>query len=313
MRTGQAGNLNLAALSMADQMPVELSLIIPTFNRAGLLRLAVNSAIATLPERCEILVADDRSDPPAADVLADIDHRTLRFSVNAGNRGASANRNQAVRAAKGNILLFLDDDDLMIPSYPALVLETAKANPDIAWGFSTTIEHAEGVKTVGSPFLGGFEPTDTLPFKRRLTGLGCGVWVRREVFLSLGGIDEGLAVNEDTDFCLKLLSAGHTPLRSATPGVSLLRNAETGLTKGTPAADRMQFFRMILDRHSEYLQDEPSGHRHIMRRYLKFAAKSRHLSVGLHASITEGPLAVRPLNTLYFMTNFLIYAVIGDT
>ena len=109
--------------------------------------------------------------------------------------------------------------------------------------------------------------------RRRIAGLGCGFWIRRDCFEAVGGIDEDLTVNEDTDLSLKLLTCGHEPLYSVAPGVSLLRHGEASLTRGTDLSERMRCFRTLLDRYADFLASNPRGHLFILRRYLKVAAK----------------------------------------
>ncbi len=294
---------------MNSKPDVSVSIIVPTFNRPDLLLLSVRSAIAALPEGGEIIVADDRSKPSAELSLSSIEHPALRVCVNTGAQGAAANRAYAVHQAKGELVVFLDDDDLIFPDYPACIVAYAQSNPDAAWGFSPTVEHEREAPSLpnADTSLNDFTSLDGFPLKRQMAGLGCGFWVRRKHFLDVGGFDETLTVNEDTDFCLRLLAQGLIPHRASAPGVSLLRLPDSGLTTGTSAKERMRCFRAILDQHEDFLIQRPSGHRHLLRRFLKFAAKSRNMGAGIKAGMMEGAVKYRPGNILYFILNFLIY------
>ncbi len=298
-------------MRMTDEVPVSISIIIPTYNRPKLLEHAVQSAIAALPDHGEIIVADDTSDPPARKVLEGYNHPGLRIVVNTGQRGAAANRNNAVRHARSDLLLFLDDDDLLLPSYPARVLEFTARVPEAVWGFSSTLEH--DTKTTSAPILTADSPSflslENTRMRRQISGLGWGLWVRRSQYLEAGGIDEDLSVNEDTDFCLRLLSRNHIPYRSPEPGVSLLR--QTGLTVSTPPTERMRSFERILQRHGEFLTGRPKGHRFVTRRFLKFAAKSGQLRSGMTVALTQGPRRYRLGNFIYLHLNFAMYRLSG--
>ena len=95
-------------------MPVDISIIIPTYNRASLLRRAVASALAACPDKAEVVVVDDQSDT-AEGALADVaDDPRLTVVTNAGDKGASGARNFGVQIARGAIVIFLDDDDEII-------------------------------------------------------------------------------------------------------------------------------------------------------------------------------------------------------
>ena len=287
-----------------------LSIIIPTYNRTELVVHAVRSALDALPDGGEIIVTDDRSDPPASEALADLSHPALRVTVNTGARGAAANRNHAAGQAAGDVLLFLDDDDLMLPDYPGRILTAARTAPQSNWGFSATRAHDASVTAPPPPTGKGaqdFRPLAGAPMRRRMAGLGCGFWIRRATFDAIGGIDEDMTVNEDTDLSLKLLTRGHEPLFSAQPGVSLLRHGRASLTRGTDLAERMRCFRTLLDRYAGFLATDPRGHRFLLRRYLKVTAKHGALRPGLRAALTEGPPAARAGNLAFFLGNLALY------
>ncbi len=287
-----------------------LSIVIPTHNRPVLMRRAVESALASLPVGGEVVLIDDASDPPAAPALEDARLRVLR---NQGVRGAGGARNFGVDRALGAVILFLDDDDLMLPDYPERVLGAARqGGPD--WGFAATCAHAEGQTPRpvgnGAPRLltGG-------PFRHRLAGLGCGFWIRREVFRALGGIDVTLSVNEDTEFSIRLLASGRAPLYDPVPGVSLLRHGGDGvagqagqITLATAAGERARCFRSILERHRDWLAADAGAERHILRRLVKQEAK---LGRGVGTALTEGRWSGRPANALYALANLIVYRLRG--
>lgn len=89
-----------------------VSVIIPVFNRPDVLRRAVDSVLSQTFPGYELIVVDDGSTEPIADVLSEardgVDLRLLRHDT---NRGAAAARNTGARAAKGRYLAFLDSDD----------------------------------------------------------------------------------------------------------------------------------------------------------------------------------------------------------
>lgn len=276
---------------------VTASIIIPTYNRPEMLTHAVRSALAALPGAGagEVIVTDD-GDVSAAETLAGIGHPSLRVTVNRGAKGAAANRNHAARVAFGDVIFFLDDDDLLYPDYPARVLGAREAHGAV-WGFSATDAHDGATTSVeAKPASAGFAVLTSGPFRKRLSGLGCGFWIDRKVFLRSGGIREELPVNEDTDFCIALLAAGYAPLYSASPGVSLHRGAPDSLTTSAAPEVRAACFRSILDRHGDFLGKHPDGLTFVLRRYLKFAARAGQFSEALAAARTIGPAGSRAGN-----------------
>lgn len=116
-----------------------VSIIIPTYNRPALLQRAVASALAACPGDGEVIVVDDRSDT-AVKALRDVhDHPRIRILTNTGDKGAAGARNHGVAQALGEIIMFLDDDDVMVADYPKRVLAAAQGGT-ADWGFARLAE-----------------------------------------------------------------------------------------------------------------------------------------------------------------------------
>ena len=88
-----------------------VSVIIPTHNRASMLPRAIRSVQRQTYPHLEILVIDDASIDNTADVVAGFDDPRIRYMRHEANRGGSASRNTGIRAATGDYIAFLDDDD----------------------------------------------------------------------------------------------------------------------------------------------------------------------------------------------------------
>lgn len=105
-------------------MAVELSVITATRNRAPVLRRCLEALQAQSldPARYEVLVADDASTDDTPAVLADA-RRRARAEVRAfrmpQRSGVPASRNRAVREARGEVVVFVDDDSLAPPGFLA--------------------------------------------------------------------------------------------------------------------------------------------------------------------------------------------------
>jgi Glycosyl transferase family 2 len=85
----------------------EVSVVIPTRDRPGLMNRAIASALAQTEQRVEILVVDDGS----LDPVSPPDDRRVRVIRQERPRGPCAARNVAMAAARGRWITFLDDDD----------------------------------------------------------------------------------------------------------------------------------------------------------------------------------------------------------
>lgn len=290
--------------------PLRVSVVIPTRNRPLLLSRAVASALANLPDAAEVVVVDDGSTPAAELALraATGDDPRLRVVRNGGPHGASIARNLGVGAALGEVIFFLDDDDLMVPGYITGVLA---ARGSYAWGFCPALTHAEDAPPLLAPLDHPRWSPVPMPLGRaHLTGLGYGFWVERARFLSVGGLDPALLVNEDTDFCLRLLSANLFPLRADAAGVSLgMRTAgaasqAASVTQSARAADRARYFARIMDRHARFLADAPGLQSFLRKRQVKMLAKSGQITAGLRLALA----ARSPALVVYCLLNAALYA-----
>jgi glycosyltransferase involved in cell wall biosynthesis len=106
-----------------------VSVIIPTRNRPALLRAALGSVLQQSRPVDQIVVVDDASARaewiPAALALSPV----IEIVREERNRGVSAARNHGLDRARGDYLLFLDDDDLVDPRFVEQGLAVLAANP----------------------------------------------------------------------------------------------------------------------------------------------------------------------------------------
>ena len=100
-----------------------VSTIIPSYKRpASFVKRAIDSALNQTYPNIEIVVVDDNPpDSPAREELGALletykDDPRVRAVINAENMGGSEARNEGVKAAKGEYLAFLDDDDEFLPN-----------------------------------------------------------------------------------------------------------------------------------------------------------------------------------------------------
>jgi hypothetical protein len=98
--------------------PPSVSIVIPTYNRVGWLRGAIDSVLAQDYPDLELVVVDDGSQDGTADLLADYARREpeRRFRwLSQENSGQAAALNRGNALARGELLGYLSDDDLLAP------------------------------------------------------------------------------------------------------------------------------------------------------------------------------------------------------
>ena len=114
--------------------PLSVSVIIPTFNRADLLRETIEAVLAQTRKPDEILIINDGSEDHTIDITAAFGAQVSLISK--PNSGKADSLNQAIAASTGSHIWIVDDDD--IPRAEALAILTkllaANTGAQIAYG-----------------------------------------------------------------------------------------------------------------------------------------------------------------------------------
>jgi len=92
-------------------MSPKLSVVIPTYNRAGKVQNGIRSVLAQTFSDLEVIVVDDGSSDSTGQILRDSFGDRIRYYFQS-NQGASVARNKGVEEARGEWIAFLDSDDL---------------------------------------------------------------------------------------------------------------------------------------------------------------------------------------------------------
>ncbi len=192
------------------------SVVIPTYNRVGKLKRALRSVVAQTIDDYEVVLVDDGSSDDTPAFLASIASDKRITSIRTPNRGVSTARNSGVAAARGEFVVFLDDDDELRPTALAELkrLCTGSPAPDFMWGgrrINTTDAAGRNIgsreddwSNVAQPLSG----TRFLPFVL-LIATNSAFTIRRDVFTRLGGFDTDLMVSEDRDLFVRLAEGGY--------------------------------------------------------------------------------------------------------
>jgi glycosyltransferase involved in cell wall biosynthesis len=240
-----------------------VSVIIPTYNRAGCLAQAVESVLSQHFRDYELIVVDDGSTDETPRLLSGYDHaiRVLRQE----NRGVSAARNAGLVAARGGLIAFLDSDDIWLPEKLCRQVEFFNLHPDalICQTEEIWVKNGRRVnpgrrhrKRSGMIFEPSLELCLVSP---------SAVMMRRELFDRVGNFDESLPACEDYDLWLRVSSrfpvalietpliikrGGHADQLSRGWGLDRFRIASiTNLLKGDVLTDgQRQAARQVLQR-----------------------------------------------------------------
>lgn len=124
-------------------MPTEpvVSVIIPTYNRAGFISDAVQSVLDQTYKNIEIIVVDDGSTDGTKDVLAPFMDNIRYYYTE--NSGAAHARNIGLKAAVGKYIAFLDSDDAYLPYKLELQVSFMESHPEAGMVF-TEVSSTDG-------------------------------------------------------------------------------------------------------------------------------------------------------------------------
>jgi len=200
------------------------------FNAEDTIGRALASACAQAWPNLEIIVVDDVSSDCSAEVVQSVAEtdprvRLIRHTTNTGPAGA---RNSIIEAARGEFLVFFDDDDESLPARvreQVRVLtehETRHPSVPVACYASGERRYPNGydlplpaIGSRGEEVPNGAGVADYLLLYRRrpdwFYGAGtpsCALMARRTTFAAIGGFDATLRRVEDTDLAIRLALAG---------------------------------------------------------------------------------------------------------
>ncbi len=216
---------------MSDPFP-RISVVIPTHNRkAALLRGLQALAAQTLaPDSFEVVVVLDAVTDGSAAALATRVWPFLLRSIVPPGRGAAGARNAGAKAARGERIVFLDDDMVPAPGFLEAHLRAAESDPRrVVIGHSEPQMEDRGwfgealARWWREEFRGMAAPDHRFSHRDVMSG---NLSLPREVFLALSGFDETLPVREDFELGYRLLQAG-APLVFAPSAHALHHDAST--------------------------------------------------------------------------------------
>jgi glycosyltransferase involved in cell wall biosynthesis len=186
----------------------DISVVIPTHNRSGLLTVTLRSALRQHGVDLEVMVVDDGSTDDTGDVVAGLRDARVRLVRHETPHGVAAARNRGIAEAAGRWVAFLDDDDLWAPEKLTLQLEAANAT-NSAWVYAGAVNVDDRLRILeGGPPP---PPERMLELLTRYNPVPAGasnVMVRADALARVGPFDPQLRRTEDWDLWIRLARDG---------------------------------------------------------------------------------------------------------
>jgi len=183
-----------------------ISVIIPTFNRSGFLKKAIESVLSQKYRDFELIVVDDGSEDDTPEVVTGFGP-DIKY-IKQKNKGPGAARNLGIKNSKGNFIAFLDSDDWWEKDKLGIQFKAMQENPEYAISHTQEVWYRDG-KLLNQKQKHkkhhGYIFDKCLPMCAVSAST---VMARREIFNKVGLFNEELPCCEDYDFWLRV-SAGH--------------------------------------------------------------------------------------------------------
>ncbi len=195
------------------------TIVITTYNRRRQLAACLDALLAQAGDApCEVIVVDDGSTDDTAAYLAEQARAGRLRHLRQPNAGWPAARNRGWRAARGDVIAFLDDDCVPAPGYLAALAAAWARWPDAA-GIGGRVTAQPGANYAGRLRAAGHVAVFAALNAPHGTGVdtpgpvdfcyGGNRSLRRDVLEESGGLDESLRYFDDWDLDWRLHQAGH--------------------------------------------------------------------------------------------------------
>jgi glycosyltransferase involved in cell wall biosynthesis len=189
----------------------KISVIVPTYNRAELLRSAVTSILNQTCQDFEIIVVDDASNDNTEEVVNRFNNKKIKYIHHEINKGEAGARNTGILNSNAAYIAFLDDDDEWLPNKLTLqfnLLESNTPKVGVVYSGYTRVD-VTNKKILGQkiPIKRGDIYNDMLI--QNCVGTPSTVLLRRECIEKVGLFDGNISYALDWDLWIRISKYFH--------------------------------------------------------------------------------------------------------
>jgi len=250
-------------------MSLRVSVVIPTRNRMEKLRRALAAVECQTFRDFDVWIVDDCSTDGTTELLRQgrlqedyPDIPAMHVLFNGRPVGAAGARNRALDRARGEMIAFLDDDDVWLPEYLARQVSTLDRYPEASASYAACTEIDEHGRQRRPDFRPLFEYDSPLlhllteSFVHTLSVFVC----RRRALDRVGPLNDRLLIVHDLDWYARLLMSGGTIV--PVPGAAIVRHEIPG---------------GLIARHREWFEEEQSVLSRVFRERRECAYREGHV------------------------------------
>lgn len=220
---------------------LRVSVIVPTRNRLPQLQRAIAGVERQTFGSYEVIVVDDGSTDSTPEWLS-AHGGGVRLVTATVASGAGAARNRGVQHARGELVAFLDDDDVWQPNYLEQQVRHLDANPgaSLSWAGHWEVDPNGRTALPDTTSLMSYNSVLVRMLAESFIHTMSVVVCRRSLFTEVGPFDERLSVVQDLDWYARLLGSGrsfvHLPqmlVARSVPGGLVTRYRQWAAEEGT--------------------------------------------------------------------------------
>ena len=217
-----------------------ISVVIPLFNKKDCIQKTMDSVLAQSFKDFEVIVVDDGSTDGSAEIVSLIPDNRIRV-ITKVNGGPSSARNRGIEEAKGDLIAFIDADDVWALDHLMALTRLISDFPEaVIYGMNYgLIQDKEVIHSNTNSYRGYLSREwDRFPFFFWTSSTCC----RKSVLDKVGGFDERMMYGEDCDLWFRLLLEGRGAIDTKVSAY-YNKDAENSLTRhNMPLEKHIPFF-----------------------------------------------------------------------
>jgi glycosyltransferase involved in cell wall biosynthesis len=183
-----------------------VSIITPSFNQAQFLEQTIVSVLGQDYPNIEYIVMDGGSTDGSVEIIRRHEERIASWTSERDNGQTDAIRRGFERAT-GEVLAWLNSDDLLAPSAVRMAVDALRRFPDAGMIYGDRLHIDAKGNVIGINRMPAFYPSI---FRRNITLPQETVFFRRDAYDKAGGLDESLAFSMDFDLWVRLAKVAGT-------------------------------------------------------------------------------------------------------
>ena len=284
---------------MAQQAP-KVTIGIPTYNRASMLRESISSALSQSYEDFRLLVCDNASDDGTEGVIASFDDPRIEYVRSETNLGMIGNFNRVIELADADAVVLLSDDDVLYPEYLASVVPVLASHPSVGV-VHTALDLIDSRSSVLEPAVKLLDPDGPVTvesgsqyLERSMQSLWTVAWssalFRADVLKKAGGLRPDEEPSADVPLLMRIaLDWDFAMVSEPLVGVRVHPGAETASTSGWTGAgyDLGNLAENLLERRSRFLEEAGLSKR-TTRAYQSAARRAYRRAAVQHIAVRGG-------------------------